>query len=117
MKFGAFVLPLLLGVSTFAAADAPTAKDSSRISIEVNRRGFSPDNISVAAKKPVTLVFTRTTDATCAKSVVVHVDDTKKIERELPLDKPVEIAVTFPKAGKLSYACSMDMVKGVVVVQ
>ncbi len=44
-------------------------------------------------------------------------DDGKKIERALPLDKPVEIAATFPKAGRLGYACSMDMAKGVIVVQ
>ena len=48
---------------------------------------------------------------------MVTLDDGKKIERDLPLDKPVEIAVTFPKAGKLGYACSMDMTKGVIVVQ
>jgi hypothetical protein len=30
---------------------------------------------------------------------------------------PVEIAATFPKAGKLGYACGMDMIKGTVVVE
>ena len=29
-------------------------------------------------------------------------------------DKPVEIAVTFAKAGNLGYACSMNMTKGVI---
>jgi hypothetical protein len=43
--------------------------------------------------------------------------DGKKLERDLPLDKPVEVAVTFPKAGKLGYACSMNMAKGVIFVQ
>ena len=47
----------------------------------------------------------------------MKVDDKTSIERELPLDKPIEIAVTFPKAGTISYACSMDMVRGIVVVQ
>ena len=79
--------------------------------------GFDPDAINVPAKKPVTLVFTRKTDQTCTKSVVLTLGDGKKVERELPLDKPVEVAVTFPKAGKLGYACSMNMTKGIIVVQ
>ena len=79
--------------------------------------GFDPDAINVPAKKPVTLVFTRKTDQTCTKSVVLTLGDGKKVERELPLDKPVEVAVTFPKAGKLGYTCSMNMTKGIIVVQ
>ena len=119
MKLRHLLVPVAFLVGGAASADAPKpqAKDPSRIAITVTKRGFDPDNIAVPAKKPVTLVFTRTTDATCTKSVVLAIDDGKKVERELPLDKPVEIAVTFPKAGKLSYACSMDMVKGIITVQ
>ena len=43
--------------------------------------------------------------------------DGKKIEKSLPLDAPVEVAATFPKAGKLDYACGMDMIKGTIMVQ
>jgi plastocyanin domain-containing protein len=113
MKLLFALIPFAL--STTAVADAPAK--TARIDISVTKRGFDPDNITVPAKKPLTLVFTRKTDETCTKAVVVTLDDGKKVERELPLDKPVEIAVTFPKAGKLSYACSMDMAKGVIVVQ
>ena len=87
------------------------------IAVAVTKRGFDPDAITVPAKQPVTLVFTRKTEETCTKSVVITLDDGKTLERELPLDKPVEIAVTFPKAGKLGYACSMGMSKGTIVVQ
>jgi plastocyanin domain-containing protein len=87
-----------------------------RFEIHVTKNGFEPEKIAVPANTPVTLVFTRKTDRTCAKQVIIKLDDSKKIERELPLDKPVEIAVTFPKAGTLAYACSMDMTKGVIVV-
>ena len=116
MKIRSLLIPLAFALGGTAAAETP-AKTPSRIAIAVTKRGFEPDNISVPAKKPVTLVFTRKTDATCAKSVVVAIGDGKKVERELPLDKPVELAVTFPKAGKLTYACSMDMVKGAISVQ
>lgn len=67
------------------------------------------------AGKPVTLVFKRVTDKTCAKACVLTMDDGKTIVRELPLDTPVELTATFPKAGKLACACSMNMIKGTVV--
>lgn len=118
MKIHALLLPVALLVAGAASADTPKPKpkDASRIEIAVTKRGFEPDEITVPANKPVTLVFTRKTDQTCTKSVVLTVDG-KKIERSLPLDKPVEVAVTFPKAGKLGYSCSMDMAKGIIVVQ
>jgi plastocyanin domain-containing protein len=93
---------------------APTTSD--RIAISVTEKGFEPDNVSVPGGKPVTLVFTRKTDSTCATDVVIPVEGTK-IEKALPLNEAVAIEVTFPKAGQITYACGMDMVKGTVVVQ
>ena len=117
MKLRNFLFPIVVLFAGSASAEAPKTKDTSRIEITVTRRGFDPGEIKVPAKKPVTLVFTRKTDQTCTKSVVLTLDDGKKVERELPLDTPVELAVTFPKAGKLGYACGMDMTKGIIVVQ
>jgi plastocyanin len=102
----------LLGTGP-VAADAP----ASRLEISVTRKGFAPDRLKVKKGEAVTLAFTRTTDATCAKSVIVQVGDGKKIEKELPLNKTVEIPVTFVKTGELTYACSMDMVRGIVLVE
>jgi plastocyanin domain-containing protein len=110
------LLALAVAFAGTAAADSP-ANRPARIEIAVTTSGFDPGNISVPAQKPVTLVFTRKTDRTCAKSVVLSLGDGKKLERELPLDTPVALAVTFPKAGQLTYACGMDMIKGVIVVQ
>ena len=56
-------------------------------------------------------------DQTCAKQVVIKMADASKIEKDLPLNTPVEIAATFPTAGKLGYARGMDMVKGTITVQ
>jgi plastocyanin domain-containing protein len=36
---------------------------------------------------------------------------------KLPLNEAVAVVVTFPKAGTVTYACGMDMIKGVVTVQ
>jgi plastocyanin domain-containing protein len=104
--------------TTTANATAPTKPaDPNRFAIQVTGQGFEPDDVSVPAGKPVTIVFERKTDKTCAKKVVLTMDDGQKIEKELPLNTPVEIATTFPKAGKLGYACDMDMLKGTITVQ
>jgi plastocyanin domain-containing protein len=101
---------------TEGAKPAPTVV-TDRVAITVTEKGFEPDGIRVAAGKPVTLVFTRKTDNTCAKEVVIEQADGTKIEKPLPLDQPIEIATTFPTAGTLAYACGMDMVKGTITVQ
>jgi plastocyanin domain-containing protein len=91
--------------------------DPSRLSIVVTENGFEPDPVIVPSGKPVTLVFERKTENTCAKEFILTMADGKTIERTLPMDTPVELTVTFPKAGKLGYACAMDMVRGTIVVQ
>ena len=88
-----------------------------RFEIKVTDKGFEPDDVTIPAGKPVTLVFERKTDHTCAKEVVIKLADGSKIEMQLPLNTPVEIAATFPAGGKLGYACGMNMVKGTITVQ
>ena len=104
-----------IGDQTDPAGKAP-APAADRIAISVTEKGFEPDNIAVPNGKPVTLVFTRMTDSTCAKEIVIPLDG-QKIERQLPLNEAVAVDVTFPKAGQITYACGMDMVKGVVTVR
>ncbi len=111
------VLSIVLALASGAAADAPAPAKPSRIDISVTSAGFRPDNIAVPANKQVTLVFTRKTEGTCVKSVVIPTASGSKVEHALPYGKPVEVKVTFPKAGQLTYACSMDMFKGTIVVQ
>lgn len=111
------VLSIVLALASGAAADAPAPAKASRIDISITSGGFRPDNIAVPANKPVTLVFTRKTEGTCVKSVVITTAAGKKVEHKLPFGKPVEVSMTFPKAGQLTYACSMDMFKGTIVVQ
>ena len=88
-----------------------------RIAISVTEKGFDPSGIQVHKGEEVTLVFTRKTNRTCAKEVLVHLDDHQTVDRKLPLDTPVEITATFPKAGELEYACAMSMHGGVITVQ
>ncbi|MBP9086580.1 MAG: cupredoxin domain-containing protein [Kofleriaceae bacterium] len=103
--------------ATKPAPAPPPATVTAPIAIEVTSRGFSPNKITVKKGVPITLVFTRTTDKTCAKEVVIAVGDGTTIERALPLKQKVAIAITFAKSGDLSYACKMDMVTGIISVQ
>jgi plastocyanin domain-containing protein len=105
------------GATKPAPTETKKSTDPNRFDITVTEKGFEPDDTNVPAGKPVTLVFERKTDNTCAKQVILTMDDGKTIQRELPLNTPVEIAATFPKPGKLGYACDMDMFKGHIVVQ
>lgn len=103
----------LLALGTVQADSKPPK----RVEITVTTKGFEPERLQVPAGQPVTLAITRRTDRTCAKRVVIQLGDGKKIEKELPLDTLVEVPVTFAKKGELKYACSMDMITGVILVQ
>jgi RND family efflux transporter MFP subunit len=59
-----------------------------RIEIAVTKAGFVPDRVVVAAGHPTDLVFTRTTNETCATEVLVP---SPKVRKALPLNRPVAI--------------------------
>ena len=94
---------------TVFAARAPQ-----RIELKVTANGFVPAQASVKKGQPVELLVTRTTDRTCAKQIVIK---DAGISQDLPLDKPVTVSFTPSKSGKLRYACGMDMIAGVLVVE
>jgi plastocyanin domain-containing protein len=83
------------------------------ISLEVTGDGFVPANITLKANEPVKFVVTRKTDETCATDLLIDGTD---IKVALPLDKPVEVAWTPTKAGKVKFGCAMDMMIGGVLL-
>lgn len=82
--------------------------------IAVTSDGFVPASIPVKRGEPVKLVVTRKTERTCAKEIVIK---DYGISRPLPLNEPVTIEFTPKKSGQVRYACGMDMITGVLVVQ
>ena len=82
--------------------------------ILVTEKGFEPDRVSLRAGSPARLTFVRTTDKTCGTEVVFP---SLNIKRALPLNEPVTIEFTPAKTGDVAFACGMNMLKGVVVVQ
>jgi plastocyanin domain-containing protein len=83
------------------------------IEMTVTRRGFDPARVAVQKGEPVRLVVTRQTDQTCAKEIVIS---EAGVREKLPLDKTVTIEFTPKKTGEIRYACGMDMISGVLVV-
>jgi len=91
-----------------------TAMSGQAIEIAVTSDGFVPTNLKVKQGQPVKLVVTRKTERTCATEIVIK---DQGIDRKLPLNQPVVIAFTPKKTGQLRYACGMDMISGVIVVE
>jgi plastocyanin domain-containing protein len=100
-----------------AAAAAPAPAADGKIAVTVTEKGFEPDGIKVKKGTPYTFTFTRKTDATCAKEVVLQLGGGKSVEKKLPLNEAVSFEATFADAGDLKYACGMDMVTGTVHVE
>ena len=96
------------------AAARHSGKAARTIEITVTSDGFTPADLNVKAGETVRLVVTRKTERTCAKEIVIR---DLGVNQPLPLDKPVTIEIVPKKAGKLRYACAMDMIAGVIVVE
>ncbi len=96
------------------AASTAVQTPGQAIEISVTGDGFVPANIKVKKGQVVRLVVTRKTDRTCATEIVIR---DQGINQKLPLNQPVTIEFTPSKSGQLRYACGMDMVSGVIVVE
>jgi plastocyanin domain-containing protein len=88
------------------------AADGTRVvPIEAGKDGYVPDKISGKPGEKLKLVFTRTVEGECLAQVKVA----GGAVTELPMGKPVELSVTVPQTGQLTFACGMDMFTGVIV--
>ena len=121
----ALLLPLALAGAAAAAepagrqpAAAPAAKAAPapvRLQVSVTSEGFvvaQPRTLKVG--QPVTLVVTRSVERTCATDIVLKEFG---ISRPLPLGTPVEVTFVPTRAGKVHFACAMDMVSGDLPVE
>ena len=84
------------------------------IQVAVTDNGFEPNEIAVKRGQNVTLVITRRTEQTCATDVVVA---GREIQKDLPLNEAVSVDLGKVESGPITFACSMDMIKGEVVVR
>jgi plastocyanin domain-containing protein len=97
-----------------AAAAKPAKAPVKQVAISVTADGFQPAEVRTKAGQPLRLVVTRTTERTCATELVIK---DLGITKALPLGQPVTIDLQPTKDGRLRYACGMDMIAGVIVVE
>jgi plastocyanin domain-containing protein len=108
----AVILWSLFSLSRYAGAEEAQPRV---IRLSVTKKGFEPNSVTVKKGEPLKLVVTRKTDQTCATSIIVK---DYNIERELPLNTPVEVDFTPTKEGKLKYGCAMGMmISGILLVE
>jgi hypothetical protein len=85
------------------------------VDINVGPGGYEPQEIRLRTGVPARLVFTRTTDQTCATQIKVPAFDIGPVD--LPLGEPVAVELTPDEAGDFTFTCGMDMVSGSLMVQ
>lgn len=102
-------------VTCLVAGCKPGAGDVDQATVKVvaNEDGFQPSSVTFKKGAPAKLVFTRTTDETCATEVVFPELGVKK---PLPKGTPVTIDVPTDKEQKLTFQCGMGMYKSAVVI-
>lgn len=115
MRNTALCLGVLVLVPRILACkgEPPKPAGSGEIPITADEKGFTPSSVTVQKGSKATLVFTRTSDKTCADKVVFP---ELKIEKDLPMNTPVKIDVPTDKEQKLTFQCGMAMYKSSVVV-
>lgn len=84
-----------------------------RIAITADAAGYTPSRILAKPGEKLDLVFTRTIDADCISQL--KTPDGKLVA--LPMNTPVEVPVTVPASGELTFVCGMDMFRGVIVAE
>ncbi|HET6373522.1 MAG TPA: cupredoxin domain-containing protein [Candidatus Polarisedimenticolia bacterium] len=96
------------------SGDGAKHEELRQVRIKVTSKGFEPSTVRVHAGERLTLLITRKTDKTCAKELVIPSLGTKEV---LPLNKTIRVYIGAQQAGRIAFACGMDMIKGEIVVQ
>ena len=80
----------------------------------VNEKGYEPAKVTLRAGTPVRITFVRTTDKTCGTEVVFP---SLNIKKALPLNEAVTVELTPGKTGEIAFACGMNMLSGVAIIE
>ncbi len=106
---------LVAGSAPLKAVPKGQTQGPRHVKVVVNEKGFEPAQIDAKAGEKLVLDVTRTTDATCARRILVP---DQKVDAEMPLNQQVEVAVDATKPGTIKFGCQMDlMMHGAIVVK
>jgi plastocyanin domain-containing protein len=96
------------------ATATATPDQTGKVLVTADARGFHPSSIEITKGQRTTLEFRRTTDETCATSVVFP---ELKIDKALPLNQTVAIELPADTSSTLTFQCGMGMYHGKIVVR
>jgi hypothetical protein len=91
-----------------------SAEDLQEAKVTVSDTSFDPSRLTLRAGVPARVTFTRTSEKTCATSVVFA---SLNIRKDLPLNQPVTIEFTPSRTREVAFACGMNMLRGTIVVR
>jgi len=103
-----------LVVIAFAACHDKATASAGPVAIRADEKGFTPSSVTLKKGSLGVLVFTRTSDDTCAKEVVFP---ELKLKKALPLNQPVEVSVPTDTPRTLAFTCGMGMFNSSVLIQ
>ena len=105
--------PAAQAATASAAPALPPAGEGRLVEITATNDGYKPKVVEAKQGEKLILRFTRKTPSGCLAEIVFP---GLNIKKDLPVDKPVDIAVTADKPGKIPFQCGMAMVFGSVNV-
>jgi len=94
----------------------PPSRGSRTVEV-VAAREFTPKRITAHVGDVIRLRFTRTTERSCAREVIISLDAKHTIRRTLPVATPVDVTLAFDAPGELGFTCGMGMMGAAIDVQ
>ena len=110
--FGALFSAAIIFATVAFARSAPL-DDAQTATVTITSDGFTPASLKLKAGAPAKVTFTRKTDDTCAKEVVIK---DYGINQKLPLNETVTVEFT-PRKGEFAFGCGMNMLNGKLIVE
>lgn len=99
---------------TKPAPKKPKTSGVQKFTVRVTESGYQPAILTVKAGRPVQVTFVRKSEKTCGTEVLLP---DYKIQKDLPLNKPVLVTFMPKKAGTYGFTCGMKMFKGSIIVK
>jgi len=102
----ALLFGTLSGVTRVRAIAKPGVQT---VKVEINTKGYQPTRLKLRRGVRAQMTFLRTTDATCAKKIVLP---DFNVRPALPLNEPVVVNFIPIKRGRFTFVCGMNMMRG-----